>query len=239
MCTGAELALIATAASTATKAVNANQAMRRQDEQLARGIREQSRLQREANQRVGEQIEDIEGSTGAAERAESLAGFQNALRRSDESATGAIGGGDAAVGAANPRFAERVSQGEAQVRGDALARAGRLARIDAPTFQRMNENARFGRAVTDIGEIGRQSDAADFIARLRASEERPNPWIDAIADVVQGGAAVYGMTNPGTFIKNPPVAPNVGRAAARGTIMDPVLNVRPGFNPYAAAARNV
>lgn len=234
MCTGAELALIATAASTATKAVNANQAMRRQDRELARGIREQSQLQREANQRIDEQVQDIAGSTGAEERAQSLAGFQDALRRSDESATDAIGGAGAALPAANPRFAERVSQGEAEVRGDALSRAGRLSRIDAPRFQRMNEGSRFGRTATDVNEIGRQSDAADFIARLRASEQQPNPWIDALADIVRGGASVYALS-PGAGSVAP--VPNAGKLARQGTIMDPVGTTVPRGNPYMAALR--
>ena len=181
MCDPATIGLIISAAGTGAGAINQNQALRRQDKQAAEGIRRQGLIQAGASGRVGEQIQDIAGSTGEGERAQSLEGFLNTLRSSQETTEGALD----PIAAANPRFAELVTGGKARIAEGGAAEAGRLSRIDAPIFQRLGEAGRVGRTGSDVREFGRQSTVEDFLTQLRVSEERPNQLVDVLSKVAQ------------------------------------------------------
>lgn len=236
MCTGAEIGLILTAVGTGTQAINANQALRRQDRQAAEGIRRQGQIQERSNQRVGEQIDDLAASTGEQERAQRLAGFRDALRDVQSSTEGSLPG-DAAIGQANPRFAERVSQNVRRIAGDRNAQAGRLSVIDAAADQRMNEGNRLGRTVTDINELGRQSRAEDFLTKLRVAQERPNEFVDILGGLASGvgSAMTLGATGPNQFANFKKLVPNfmrggpnLGGLANAGTLVDaPTTLVNP------------
>ncbi len=216
MCEPATAALIITAVSGGTEAINQNQALRRQDRAAAEGIRRQGRIQSGANTRLGEQIEDIRTSTGADERAESLEGFLNALRTSQESTEGALD----PVAAANPRFAERVSGGKEQLRTLGTGQADRLSRIDAPLFQRQAEAGRVGRTGVDLNEFARQSTAEDFLTRLRVASKRPNEFISALTGVGKGVGSVLSLGSG---------AANLGKLFKAGTLVDSVP-----INPFFA-----
>jgi hypothetical protein len=123
-----------------------------------------------------------------------------ALRQSQQATDGEL----PAVGAANERFAEDVSAGRTQVGQEAGARAGRLARIDAPAYQRMRETADLMRTGADLGELGRQSGMQDFLTRLRVSAAQPNPWVGAAGSIMQGVGSAMAL------------APAAGGAAAAG-----------------------
>lgn len=218
MCDPATAALIVTAVSGGVKGVNQNVSLRRQDRTTARGIREQSELQRGANATLNQQVADIAGSTGEAERAEALEGFLNTLRDSSDVTGAAVD--PLALG--GRRFAERVEGGEAETRAAGLARAGRLSRIDAPIQQRINEGADVAGTAGRLNEVARQSSAADFITRLRVASKRPNPIIDAIATTGQGVGSVLALQAPKT-------APDLSALFNSGTLVDPAAN--PIFAP--------
>ena len=190
MCDPLTISLILTAAGAGTQAVNNNIAMRRQDREAARGIRKQGELQREANNRVNQQIDELAASDGSTERADALAGFQNAIRETADSAHGSLPG-DALLLGANPRFAEKVSQGQTQIRQGADESADRLAIIDAAVAQRMNEGSRMGRTATDLSETKRRSAAEDFINQLRINERRPNEWVEPIRETHRKAARTF------------------------------------------------
>ena len=229
MCTGAEIGLILAAVGTGTQVVNNQIALKRQDREAARGIRRQGELQAETNRLLGEQIDDIAGSTGETERAESLAGFQDALRRSEESTVGALPG-DAAVGAAAPRFAEAVQQGLNKIRQASGDQAGRLSVIDSALFQRMNEGDRVANTVTDMREQARRSRAEDFITQLRIADRRPNEFVNALGSIMQGAGSAMSM---GAF---PFGGGEATKAFKAGTLIDAPMST-PGFNPFANAVR--
>ena len=192
MCTGAEAGLILAAAGAATNTANNYAAARKQDRIAAQGIRRQSDLQREASRRAGQHLEEFSGSTPAGEQSQSLEGFMNALRQSRQSTEGDL----PAVGAANPRFAEDVSAGRQRVGEQASERAGRLSRIDAPMYQRQREGSQFLRTSADVGELGRQSSAQDFLTRLRVSAAQPNPWVGAAGSLMQGIGGAMALAPP-------------------------------------------
>lgn len=209
MCDPVTAGLVLTAVGGGAGYVNDRNALKRQDRQAAEGIRRQSELSRKSNTRINEQVQDIAGNTGEAERAQALDGFLNALRQSDESATGALPN----VAGANTRYAEDVSAGRSKVRSEGVDRAGRLSRIDAPLYQRMNEGHRVGRTAADIGELGRQSTAEDYLTRLRVASEQPNALIGALAKTLQGvgsgltlgagGANLAKLAKGGTLVSSP------------------------------------
>lgn len=228
MCDPVTAGLILTAAGTGTQAVNNNQAMRRQDRQAAQGIRRQGEIQRESNQMVNQNIEDIGRNTGEAERTQSLEGFLNTLRTADDKSTGGL---DAVPGASD-RFAERVGAGREAVRSGATDRAGRLSRIDAPGFQRRNENAGVARTASNLGEQQRRSSAEDFLTQLRVAEERPNEFINALGSIMSGAGSAISMGGGGGLANLFKGGPNLGKLAKAGTLVD-----APVGNPFVSAVR--
>ena len=212
MCDPVTAGLILSAAGGGASAINTNQALRRQDRQAAEGIRRQGRIQAGASGRIEEQIQDIAGSTGEGERAQSLEGFLNTLRASQESTEGALD----PIAAANPRFAERVTGGKARIAEGGAAEAGRLSRIDAPIFQRQGEAGRVGRTGSDVREFGRQSTVEDFLTRLRVSEERPNEFVEALAGVAKGAGSALTLGAGG--------GANLAKLFTKGTLVGAPAN---------------
>ena len=237
MCDPVTIGLILSAAGAGTQYVNNQVALKRQDREAARGIRKQGEIQKESNQRVGEQIDDIAGSTGDAERAEALAGFQDSLRAADSTTQGSLPA-DALMLGANPRFAEAVSQGRSQISRDANDRAGRMSIIDAAVTQRMNEGARVGRTVTDLNEKGAQSRAEAFINKLRIAERAPNEFVNMLGQIMSGAGSAIAMGGsvPAWMGGAKTVgAANAGKLYKAGSLIDNVNTV----NPYVAAASRV
>lgn len=215
MCDPATIGLILTVAGGGTKAINTGISLRRQDKAAARGIREQGELQRTADKSVNEQIADIASSTGETERAEALEGFLNTLRGSQE-LTGAevdplaLGG---------QRFAERVGAGETRTRAAGTERAGRLSVVDAAGRQRVGEAGRVAATATGLDEIQRQSQARDFITKLRIASKRPNPLIDALGTIAQGAGSIVALGAGG--------GPNLSKLFAKGGLVDPAITGTP------------
>jgi hypothetical protein len=217
MCEPVTAGLLLSAVGGGTKFVNNQAALRRQDREASEGIRRQSRIQGEANTRVNEQIQDIDASTGDVERGQSLDGFLTALREAESSTTGAL----PTIAGANKRFAENVEAGKAGLAKGGAERAGRLSRIDAPRFQRINEAGRIGRTATDLNETGRQSRAEDFLTRLRVASERPNEFIDVLGSIASGaGSALTLGTGSGV---------NFAKLLKEGTLVDAPIRAASPF----------
>jgi hypothetical protein len=212
MCEPVTTGLIISALSGGGQAINQNQALRRKDKQAAEGIRRQGDIQSDSNARVGEQIEDIASSTGQSEKAQSLEGFLNAIRAAKGDTEGAL---SSPIAAANPRFAEQVAGGKAGIAKAGAEQSGRLSRIDAPRFQRINEGARIGRTGSDLSEQARRSTAEDFLTRLRVASETPNDLVSALTTVGKGvGSAVTLGAGGGA---------NLAKLFGKGTLVDPTL----------------
>jgi len=208
MCDPVTLGLILTAAGGGTKAINQQVSLSRQDRAAARGIREQGELQRTADKSVNEQIADIAASTGETERAEALEGFLNTLRGSQELTGAEVD----PLGLGGQRFAERVEGGEARTRAAGTERAGRLARIDAPGRQRVREAGRVAETATGLDEIQRQSQARDFITKLRIASKRPNPLVNALGTTLQGAGSVVALGGGGGL--------DLSKLFSKGTLID-------------------
>jgi hypothetical protein len=181
----AALPLVALAVGTGAQVYNTNRTARKQDETLAAGIRQQAGEQRRADQRVSEAIGAIEQSSPADAIREARQGYQTAIQGTEGMARAgqAISGLSDEYDAAS-RDASRTASGNVSNIADLLSR------IDAPLMQRQNEGFIASDLSTDLGVIRRKAQGQDQLARLRASQIRNNPWIDAFAGAVQG----YGST---------------------------------------------
>jgi hypothetical protein len=63
----------------------------------------------------------------------------------------------------------------------------------------------------DLSELARQSEAEEFITRLRVASKRPNLLVDAIGDIGIGAGSVIGLKPGGANLK---------RLAKLGTLID-------------------
>lgn len=189
MCTGAEIGLLLTAIGGTTSAVNTGISNRRRDRAAAEGIRQQGETQAEANRRVNERVADIGQSTPDAERTASLEGFLDTLRKSAST----TGGDTDPLALGGQRFAERVGSGEAETRRQGVETADILSRIDAPVRQRIREQGRVGDTALQLNELGRQSQAEEFITQLRVASRRPNTIVEALAQTAKGAGSILAL----------------------------------------------
>lgn len=172
-------------------AANAEHTARKQDQAASAGIRAQSVKQRQADQRVSEELDTVENSNAETARATSQEQFMDQLRRTRAQADGSI----PAIAGASDRYAQDVTANSAGSDAQASRIADLMSRINAPSLQRQQESQGFGRLATDIGQIGRASAGEDFLTQLRVRSIRNNPWVDALAST--GSAYAGGMAGNG------------------------------------------
>lgn len=187
--TGTALALGLAAASAGLQYHNTQRTARRQDQQAAEGIRNQSRVQREADAKVNDKVDELSGSTSGDERRRALDSYVAALRRG----RGKTQSGFApAFGSA--AFQEGAEDAALGVEDFGLTRAGLMSRMDAPTLQRQGEAVSTGHLATDIGRIGRESSGQRFIDDLRLRAIRRNAGLDLASGLLSaaGGAVASG-----------------------------------------------
>lgn len=191
----------ASALGSGAQLINSQQALKRQDREVARGIAARSALQREAGARVQQQIQNVAASNPDQERRAQNDAFIAALR----GAKMADGSADiGSVGATSDRFAADVGQARAGAAQEGQALAGQLAAIDAPALQRQREARGFNDAATDISMIADRGNSLDFLTQLRtANAGRTNPWIDAAGQ----GLQAFGSTYAGRMKKMPSTPP--------------------------------
>jgi len=214
MCFGAEAtwvpSVIAAVSAAGGTAVQQN-ALKDKDREAARGIMLQADIQRKAGTKVNEDIQNLQRSDPRAEQAAARDQFMDALRQAK--LTGGPGGTNLAdVGGASGRFAEEVSGARTASGAEGGALAGRLARIDAPMYQRVREGQGRANTASQLALLNADSANADFLTRLRTASIQPNPWGLAASNF--GGNFAQGMAT--RVPKKPPVntsmlmdAPNI------------------------------
>lgn len=182
-----------------TAAYETDRTAKKQDRAAALGIRQQAERQRQADQRVNRELQQIKQSDAEAERAAANEQFVQQLQRNRAVAGGALPN----VAGASDRFAQDLEKSTEDSDSMAERVAALMARIDAPTLQRQREGRAMGRLATDLGQIARLSAGDDFLAQLRLRGIRENPWVMAGASIAQGAGSSmassgYGTTGAGT-----------------------------------------
>jgi hypothetical protein len=201
MCDPATIGMIITAVGTGAQAIDQGSALRERDQEVAAGIARQSALQREAGGRVNKTIQDVTKSNPDAERQAAQNDFMTALKKAKLTQGGA--GLATPAGAVSSRFATDVGSARTAAGTEAADLAGTTASIDAPMFQRLKEGQDVASAASDLGLIANRSQGEDFLTQLRASQQRPNPWIQGAGQ----GLTAFGGT---LATRAPKVKPGVG-----------------------------
>lgn len=201
-------ALALAAAAAGAQQYNTNKTLSRQDASAAQGIRDQSRIQKEGDKKVQEQVDKIKGSRADDERATRMADYMKTLTAARKKTD---------TGLENSALGEAFNAAGAAAKGDLAAKgastAGLLAGVDAAGMQRQGEAFDFGRLATDIGLIGRESQGQQFLTDLRTRSIRRNPWIDVAAATMQGAAG--GLAGgAGAAGAMPGAATNLGAGAS-------------------------
>lgn len=179
--------IIMAVASAGVQAYNTNRTARKQDEAQAAAIRNQSGIQKRADERVNQEVEKLEQSRSDDERQQRMDQYMQQLSKGRDKM---LAGFNPVVG--SDAFKQDSAEAAGKVEQYAGDNAGLMSRIDAPGMQRQGESFGFGHLATDIGLLGRESSGQNFIDQLRASRIRRNPWLDAGAQVL-GGMASSGM----------------------------------------------
>ncbi|MBE2259508.1 MAG: hypothetical protein IAE88_11655 [Rhodobacteraceae bacterium] len=77
--------------------------------------------------------------------------------------------------------------------------ASLMARMDAPTRQRVQEGQQEDRLRSTLGLIGRQSDSDRYLAELRLRGVKPNPWMSAASSLLGAAGSAVGSRAGGGF----------------------------------------
>lgn len=171
-------------AATATYANN-RQVARRQDNELARQLRQQYGLQQQQNQQTQQLIQKTAQSSPDAAKSNLLDQFMAKLRAENPNAVRPL----AQVGNVSGAYTKAANDAALGISNYGASNAGLLSAIDAPSLQRQAEAANLSRYGSDLNEIKRRSAADQFLSQMRLQAIRPNPWLTAVAD----GARAYGM----------------------------------------------
>jgi hypothetical protein len=176
-------AVAAAVIAAAASAYNTRRVAKKQDQEIAAGIREKSKVQRRADAKVNEELQQLEKSTSKGEQQSTMSQYQQAIRGTEAQAQAgqALAGlskeYDAATGAA--------TQQRQGYLGDVI---NSLSRIDAAGLQRQREGFSAADLGTNLRVMGREGQGIDFLANMRAQGVRRNPYIDALA----AGLSAYG-----------------------------------------------
>ena len=193
--TWAVTGLVLSLASAGGQYYNTQRTAKKQDRAAADSILNQSRIQRQADQKVAGQVAELEGSNADAARATRLDDYMDTLRAN----RGGLRSG------LTPSIGSSAFQGDSLAAADAVEAgagdtAGLMARMDAPGMQRQGEAFGYGNLATDIGLIGRESQGQSFMDNLRMNSIRRNPWIDAGSQLAGGAAGAMAGRGSGAQI---------------------------------------
>jgi hypothetical protein len=182
MCWQAALPLLLSAGGTALQYSAQNDARRRQDRETAAGIMRQAEMSRQASQKVSENVQELSQSNPEGDIQSQRAAYVEALRRSQPTRDSAT----PAAGNVSDRFSDSV--GVARTEGEAEARdtADTMARVEAPTYQRLRENQGAADVASQLGLIQGRSAGQDYLTRLRVALTQPNQGQMAAGSVLSG-----------------------------------------------------
>jgi hypothetical protein len=181
---------LSTAASLISTA-NKERALRRAQNEIRAGQQEGAVEQQRADARVNEEIAARRASNPDELRRESLGQYVTALQQQR-------GQGAASVppNLGGERFRDSMSAQPGQVAGYGNRVADIMTRIDTPLRQRTLEGESNMRAGGDLGRAADRANTWRYLAQLRAARQRPNPYVDAAAQLAQNIAMFYDPKEP-------------------------------------------
>lgn len=180
--------LALSALSAGASAYNTRQMQDEQSDIATQGLLAQKANQQEADAEVAAGVGQIERSSPEQAQKDATNAFMEQLRRSRGQAVGeSVIGGD--------QFKSDVDQANSDVTNYGTRQAGIQGRINAPQLQRQQEGNVMGRIASNLNTVGRNTNADDFLTRLRMGSVQSNPWISAGAEI--GGGVASGLAGSG------------------------------------------
>ncbi len=184
--TGTAIALALAAAGSAASYENTRRTAKKQDHALAEQLRNQGAKQRQADARVGEQLDDLAGSNSDAARNESLDSYMQTLRRGRAQMQAGL-----APTIGSDTFRQDAAGAAQGVERYATETADLMSKIEAPTRQRQQEGFGFGRTASDLGLIARDAAGQNYVDQLRLMAIRRNAGLDFAAGLMGTGSQAF------------------------------------------------
>ncbi len=195
MCTGVEIAamasMAATAAGTATSAIATDQQQNRQNDIAAAGIIKQGQIQKQAEKDVGQTVNTLNASNAStqAKTAQQLNAYRSALLQAQPlsaAASPGVPGASKAYGAA-----QAASSGSASDYVNKIATSA--ATTQGTQLERVNEGQSMADTATKLGVLGQQSGEQSYLTKLQVSSTQANPWVKGLGMLMQGAGMGLGM----------------------------------------------
>lgn len=206
MCWQVALPLITSAAGAAVQNQSAQDTQRRQDQAAAEGVMRQAALNRTADTKVAQSVQQLAASNDTQDVAKRRAAYTDALRKAAPVRAGTM----PVNGNVSSRFADDAATATADTEANAQAQADLTARIEAPTYQRAREGVALDNTNTELSLLKGQSSGQDYLTRLRLAMTKPNPWLNAGGQVLSGlgnGMATNGGWDSGGLFGDGTIAP--------------------------------
>lgn len=186
------IGLALSAASAGVSEANRRSTLRKQDRELAQGIRDQARVRREATQKVNEQIDRTEKSDAQTYRDARMGSMSKTLAKNRAKAMASLQQeGDLSDAARAYQAAQGAGAGDY-----AANLASLFSIIDAAGDQRRSEGMGRGDLGMDLTRLGGDASQMEFLARMRAQRHQDNPWLGILAAGLSGagqGIAAGGL----------------------------------------------
>lgn len=187
--------LALTALAAGTEYYNTEQTAKRQDRQAAQSILDQTNIQKKANARVQQTIQQVQNSNAADARAQRLGQYMQTLQQAKARTT---------AGLTNPVVGGQAFQADSaaaanQAENYGEQTAGLLSRIDAPAVQRQQEGFDYGQLATDLGALQSQSAGQAFLDRLKQASIRRNAKLDLAAGLMSAASGAVGSSSGGGY----------------------------------------
>lgn len=183
--------IMAAVSGTATYVNNRNVA-HKQDENLADRIRNQNKLQHQADLKTADLINKEAHSTDTQDKAKSMARYNASIAEHMPQATGAL----KTTGAVSDAYKKDGSNAALGIADYANNLSDLTSSIEAPQLQRMrDQRENINPYGTAIGLIGRENSGDNFLSNLKLNNIKANPWLSLVAGTT--GAAAKGMASGG------------------------------------------
>lgn len=180
----AAVPLILAAAKAGVDKVNSDNVERKRQEALTAQLLQQATRQKEADAAVTDALAKRQASSSAEDVANTTDSYLNQVRAAQNKATAGLG----QVGAVSDAYRTSANDAALGVGNYADNSARLMARIDAPTQQRQREAIDTNNLQAALSVVRGNAATDDFLARLRLSRIRSNPWLEAASGLL-GGAA--------------------------------------------------
>ena len=164
--------------STAANMYNQEQVAKKQDQNAAMQIRNQSAQQQKAESKIGEMLKQLQGSNSKDEEKQRMDQYLTTLQQGAQAK-----GINQGVGGFSDAYRTDAAAAAAGLQDFGAQRAGLLARTDAPGLQRTGEGILFDNTAQDIRGIGRDANQQQFLDNLALQAIKPNPWITAASEL--------------------------------------------------------